>query len=141
MGDIRISQGLRNEIANTIKETIDGGIVTGIKESGMIRIYSGIQPSGPGSKVTAQELLVELIFSSPCAPIPTDGVLIFNEIGLGESILTGKATWARITNGDGKAVFDCDVGSVGSGAILELNSVDVVMGGPIRIKNFTIMVP
>ena len=139
--DIRISQNLRNLMAEAIRKMIDTGEATGTTKPGKIQIYSGIQPANPDTETTFQTLLVELILSLPCAPVPTDGALIFNEIYDGEALDTDKATWARITDGDGVAVFDCDVGTIGSGSTMELNTADIVQGGPIKIKNFTIMIP
>ena len=46
---------------------------------------------------------------------------------------SGTATWARISNSDGVFVMDLDVSvNAGSGDI-KLNSVDVILGGPISI--------
>ncbi len=48
---------------------------------------------------------------------------------------SGRATWARITN-DGSAVFDCDVGELGSGAAIQLNTVELRKGGPLTFQLF-----
>jgi len=42
---------------------------------------------------------------------------------------------------DGTPVFDCDVGTVGSGAFIEMVSTSVVSGAPVAFSSATITMP
>jgi hypothetical protein len=54
---------------------------------------------------------------------------------------TGTATWARVRSSDAAQGFDCDVTATGGGGVIELNTVSIVAGGPVRITAFTFSIP
>jgi len=92
---------------------------------GAIDFYDGEQPPNPNSIITGQTRLFTLGFLSP-AFFPTfEGVADSNSITSGLGIAVGDATWARIIDGNGKHVFDCDVGTVGTTIILDTVVIDI----------------
>jgi hypothetical protein len=85
-------------------------------------------------------VLALLTFADPCAPPAVGGVLTFSPIVEDAAAdATGTATWARLLNSSGVAGADCDVAT--ADATLNLNTVEIVAGGPVRITSFIVTVP
>ena len=128
---IKLSTSVRNNRATQIANAIDSG-----STGGKLEIRSGSRPATGGGAIDTftNILLGELTFSKPCASSIDNGVLSFASIAQDSAANnSGTATWARISNSDGVFVMDLDVSvNAGSGDI-KLNSVDVIMGGPISI--------
>ena len=53
---------------------------------------------------------------------------------------TGTAAWARIADSNGSSVMDIDVSATGGSGALQLNTTNIVIGGPILITSFVISV-
>lgn len=137
MANLRLGTPLRNALCMTVRDLIDaaGG-------PGTIKFYTAPQPENVGVALEEQELLATLTLSYPCAPDPMGGLLQFFPIEEeSDAPKTGKAAWARVYDGDGKAVMDCDVTGPGGGGLIEINTVDIVEGGPVRAKSFAINFP
>lgn len=97
-----------------------------------LAIYTGPKPA-TGAAITTATLLGTVIFSAPAGTI-TDAVLNFAAISEDPSAdATGTAAWCRISDQSLNFVLDGDVGLVGSGAFLELNTLSILAGGPISI--------
>ncbi len=134
---MRVADGTRNAIANAIIAAIDAGA-----GPGTIKFYTGTQPADADDAVTSQTLLAILTFSDPSAPAASAGKITFSVITEDSSAdATGTATWARIEDSDGSNVFDCNVTATGGDGAIELNTVSIVTGGPVRISSFTLTVP
>ena len=134
---MRISTALRNAQADAIAALIDAGA-----GPGTIKIYtagSGM-PAHPAVAITDQTLLGTLTFADPCAAPAADGVLTFDSIvqdaGADDN---GIAAWARISDSDGNAIFDVNVGTADASIIL--NTTNIVAGGPIALTGFTVTIP
>jgi len=111
-----------------------------VRGAGTIKIYDGSQPADADTALSGQTLLAELTFADPSAPAAVNGLLTFNAIVEDSSAdATGTATWARIEDSNSNTIFDCDVGT--SGATINLNSVAIVISGPVSITSFTVTVP
>jgi hypothetical protein len=83
-----------------------------------------------------------LTFSKPCAPDGAAGTLTFSPIREDASAqASGKAVAARVVDGAGNEVFTCDVSGPAGDAVIRLNSDDIVVGGPVRITEFTLTMP
>ena len=137
MATMRIADALRNILADAFTTRIDLG-----SGAGTVRFYTGTQPADADDAIGAQVLLATLTFSDPSAPAASGGVLTFYVITQDSSAdATGTATWARIEDSDGNNVFDCDVSVTGGGAIIELNTVNIIAGGAVRISAFTVSIP
>jgi len=126
---ISLNTNLKNARLTAIKDAIDADT-----NPGTIKIYTGPVPS-PGGAITTQTLLAELTFSKPCGSV-SNGVLTFASITEEDlAPATGTAAWARIADGAGAWVGDCDVGATGSGAAIELNTTSIYQGGIVRITS------
>jgi hypothetical protein len=51
---------------------------------------------------------------------------------------SGTATWARIVNGNGDHVLDCDVSLAGGGGEVELSQVILFAGGLVALVSATL---
>ena len=87
-------------------------------------------------------VLASLEFSRPCAPNPANGSVMFNNIAEDPSArATGTAVKARIVDATGGVVFECDVSDTKGDAVIRLNSNRIVAGGPVRIREFVLVMP
>ncbi|KKN45877.1 hypothetical protein LCGC14_0678720 [marine sediment metagenome] len=136
MANFRITDLTRNQLVQQIQIDIDAGA-----GPGTIKIYDGAQPADADDSLpSGTTLLAQLTFNDPSAPGAAAGVLTFSAITEDSSADdTGTATWARIEDSDGNTIFDCDVGI--AAATIILNSVAIVIGGPVDITSFTVTVP
>lgn len=126
---LKFSTTLRNSRADAITSAVGG--------SGLLRIYDGTRPAGPGTAVTSQVLLAELTCNATFAAAASGGVLTLNAITQDSSAnATGTATWFRIVTSGGTAVLDGDVGT--SGSDLNLTTVSIVATQPVSITSATI---
>lgn len=116
---------LRNSRLNLVRDAIDAAV-----SAGTVKIYSGTRPA-TGGAISGPTLLTSGTFSDPSAPNASGGELTFSAITYTDAVADGTATWARIADGDGNFVADCDVGTSGSGAEIILNSTSFVTGGPV----------
>lgn len=135
---VKLSTAARNELAQTLINKIDEGTTN---PNGKIVIYDGTKPSSPDEAVSTQNVLSEHDLSSPCGTV-SNGVLTFNTIQEDSAANnTGTATWARFFNKDGEAVADATITEVGGGGDLQMNTVNVVAGGPVRFTSLTWTMP
>lgn len=126
---LKFSTTLRNSRADAITTAVGG--------SGLLRIYDGTRPAGPGTAVTSQVLLAELTCNATFAAAASGGVLTLNAITQDSSAnATGTATWFRIVTSGGTAVLDGDVST--SGSDLNLTTVSIVATQPVSISSATI---
>lgn len=136
MAVIKFLTAVKNSALGTIRTAIDAG-----SGAGTIKIYTGAIPTYPSDAIGSQVLLGTLTFSDPCGS-ESGGVFTASAITQDSAAdATGTATWARIADSAGVTVCDVDVGTVGSGASLQMNTTSIVIGGPILITSFTITVP
>lgn len=118
---------VRNARAQAMTNLIDASAA-----AGSITIYAGTAPAGVGA-ITNQIALITIPLSKPCYSSITSGVISLASISEQMVQITGHAGWARIANGDGVAIADMNVGITGSGADIELPTVDLIQGAYIRI--------
>jgi len=111
-------------------------IVTAVGASGLVRIYDGTRPAGPGTAISTQVLLAELTCSATFGTV-SGGVLTVSSITADSSAnATGTATWFRVTTSAGAGVIDGNVGT--SGSDLNLTSTSITTGQSVSITSFTI---
>lgn len=135
MAILRLVTALQTSCITPIMTAIDAG-----SGAGIIEIYNGTIPANANTAVTTQTKLGTLTFSDPSGSV-TSGVFTASAITQDSSAdATGTATWARIKDSTGATVCDIDVTSTGGGGVLQLNTVNVVAGGPILITSFTLNV-
>jgi len=137
MANMRLATAARNALADVFTALIDGA-----GRAGTIALYTGPQPAGANTAVDGQTLLATLTFSLPAAGPAIGGVNTFGAIGEdSDAPASGRATWARICDGAGNPVFDCDVTPPSEGGTMEINTTEIVQGGPVRLRNFIITFP
>lgn len=122
----------RNNQLDEITALVDAG-ATG----GLIKVYDGTRPADADTAVTTQNLLAQLTMSATSFGAAAAGVLTAASITDDTSAdATGTASWFRLTDSDGNAVLDGDVGT--SGSDLNFDSVSFVAGGTISVTSFVI---
>lgn len=135
MAILRLVTALQTACITPIKTAIDAG-----SGPGVIEIYDGTIPATANVAVTTQTKLGTLTFTDPCGTV-TDGVLTMASITQDSSAdAGGTASWARIKDSTGATVCDIDVTSTGGGGVLQLNTVNVVLAGPIIVTSFVLNV-
>lgn len=123
---INLSDAARNAMLDEVTSLIDGE-----RGNGRIELLS-----------SSGMVLASLEFSKPCAPDPANGSVRFNDIAEDVSArASGTAVQARIVDAAGGVVFECDVSDAKGDAVIRLNSNRIVAGGPVRIREFVLVMP
>lgn len=135
MAIIRLLTAVKNSCLTPVKDAIDAGA-----GAGTVKVYTGAIPATPADAIGAQVLLGTLTFSDPCGTIAT-GALTMSAITQDSSAdATGTASWARIADSTGTTVMDIDITTTGGGGTMQLNTTNIVIGGPILISSFVLSV-
>ena len=123
---ISLSDAARNAMVGEVTTLIDG-----VDGNGRIELLSSFGI-----------VLASLACSSPCAQSPINGTVTFNTISEDPSArASGTAVKARIVDAAGGIVFECDVSDTKGDAVIRLNSNRIVAGGPVRIREFVLVMP
>src|SRR5438477_12810450 len=101
------------------------------EQPGRLEIYDGRMPATPETRVRINPvcgsgLIARLTFSKPAFRPPANGEAVARPIAPSAALASGKARWARLSDGDGNPVLDIDVGE--SGAALNLSIVELPEG-------------
>lgn len=135
MAIIRFVTAVKNSCLVPIQTAIDAG-----SGPGTIKIYNGTQPTLASDPVATQTLLGTLTFADPCGSTAS-GSLTMNAITQDSAAdATGTASWARIADSTGATVMDIDITTTGGGGTMQLNTTNIVAGGPILCTSFVISV-
>ncbi len=122
--------------SNSLKQTMMGGIATAIGSSGLMRWYSGTQPTNPDTVLSGNTKLAELPLSATSGT-ETNGVFTFNAITTESSAdATGTATWGSFVTSGGTRCIDFSIGT--SAADLNLNTTSIVAGAAASCSSATI---
>ena len=139
MATIKFRDTTKTAVLNAIKTDIDSG-----GAAAKLRIYSGSIPATPDTAATGT-LLSELTLSYPMGSITGSGATLALEFGAitqdSAANATGVAGYARVVTSGGTSIYDCDVSTTGGGGTLQLNTTNIVAGGPVLVTAFTISVP
>ena len=117
--------------STALRNTRMDAITTAIGTSGFLDIYDGTRPASGG---TATNKLAHLPLSATAAASSSGGVLTFNAITSANALLTGTATWFRVTTSAGVFVIDGSIGT--SGSDLNLTTTSIVSGQPVSVSSF-----
>ena len=129
--------GLTDLAANALLDTLLARIDAG-SGPGVIAIYTSPKPATANAAATGT-LLGTLTFTNPAGAAANARALTFSPITEDSAAdADGTAFWARVKDSAGVTVFDCDVSDGGGSGMIKLNTVAVVMGGPIRITSFVL---
>ncbi len=89
-----------------------------------------------------RRVLASLSFARPCTLSTKEGELTFAPITEDHAARgSGKAVTAQIVDGGGNEIFSCDVSDLKGDGLIQLNTNQIVMGGPVRIRSFTLSMP
>lgn len=128
------------KLSTTARNAMMDAITTAVGNGGLLRIYDGTRPANPAAAITGT-LLGTLTGGSPFAPAASGGVLTANAITQDSSAdATGTASHFRLWKSDGTTAVvdgDCTAG----GADLSLNTLSIVIGGPIVCTAFVLTAP
>jgi hypothetical protein len=127
------------KIATTTRNAMVDLITTAVGASGLLKIYDGTQPAGPGTAVTTQTLLATLSCSATFAAAAASGVLTANAITQANAVASSTATWYRLTTSGGTGVVDGSVGTASSDLVL--NTTSIVALGPVAVTSLTYTAP
>lgn len=133
MAILRLVTAVANSTLTPIQTAIDAG-----SGPGTIKIYDGTQPTLPSDAVTTQTLLGTLTFSDPCGSVSAKTLTMGAITQDSAADSSGTARWARIADSTGATVMDIDITSTGAGGTMQLNTTNIVAGGPILCTAFTI---
>jgi hypothetical protein len=129
--------------ATTVKSAVLAPVIAAIDAgggAGTIKVYTGTIPATPATAIVAQVLLGTLTFSDPCGS-ETGGTITMSAITQDSAAdATGTASWARVQDSTGTVVCDVDITTTGGGGTMQLNTTNIVIGGPILVTAFTITV-
>lgn len=109
-----------------------------------LKVYSGAQPTTPGSAETGT-LLATFTLSDPAfsgTVDVADGTQVtLNAVAAATAAATGTAGWFRLYDGNANGHVDGTVGASGSGANLILSNTAITSGGSVSITGGTITMP
>jgi hypothetical protein len=122
-----VTVAIRNEIIDLFNSKFN---------SGTLKVYAGAVPADVDAALGGATLLGTLSMSATAFPAASGGSAAANAITQDSAAdATGTASFYRAFKSDGTTLIE--QGSVGtSGAQLNLNTVDIVAGGPIQISSF-----
>jgi hypothetical protein len=96
-----------------------------------IRIYGGTRPPSVTS-APSTTLLTQIDLTKPCGTV-ADATLTLTPLADGLILESGIATWARVVNGSGETVFDCDAGEGIGNWVVQLAQSQLTAGGDARM--------
>lgn len=119
-----------------LKANLLAGIATSIGTSGLMRWYSGTQPTNPDTALSGNTMLASLALSSTSGTV-SGGVWTANAITTESSAdNTGTATFGSFLTSGATRHIDFSIGT--SGADLNLNTTSIVAGAAASCTSATI---
>lgn len=97
-----------------------------------VRLYGGTRPvtgAAPGTPLLCE---IEL---NPASAVVSNGTLTIAQFDSGLILSTGSPTWARIVNGSGTHVLDCDAGGPGSTTEIIVTAATLYEGGRVLLAS------
>lgn len=112
-------------------------ITTAVGANGLFRIYDGTPPASANAALAGNTLLAECALSTAYAAAASGGVLTANAIATDSAAnATGTASFYRIYQSNGTTCTEQGLVSDTVGECV-LNTVNLVIGGPIAISSKT----
>jgi len=126
--------------ATALRNAQQDALATFAGNSGLLRIFAGTQPTDPQTPIGAQTVLGTLTMNATAFSAALNGVLTANAITQDSAAdNTGTASFFRLFKSDGNtAVMDGTITATGGGGDMTLNTVSIVVGGPISCTGFAI---
>lgn len=136
MAYLSLVPSVSSSILAQIRDAIDAG-----NAAGVVDIYANIRPTDASTAIAAQTLLGTLTFSDPCGTVSGNTLTMSPITQDSAADATGTATWARISSMNSAVkttVLDIDVTATGGGGTMQMNTTNIVAGGPILIGSFVV---
>ena len=146
MAYISFTDANKLSILTSMRDAIDAGTHSGIME-----VRTGTRPASANDTRTGT-LLGYVVFPDPCSTAPggltAAGLDIKNVTGEDAALLGGVASWGRVCSRTGAdpatailvTCFDVDITALGGGGTAQMNTTNVVVGGPIGVSQFLLTV-
>lgn len=133
----RLAEATANTKCDAAVDSIDVGATN---PAGQVRVYTGTQPATPEDPPTGT-LLVTVELDNPAfgdAGVTTAGVASLAGVPLsGTGAADGTAGWVRIVSAGEAAVVDGEAGATGSGALIEMSTLEVSTGLTVNVTGGT----
>lgn len=123
---VSYSMPVKKARSSAVLSLIDAAIA-----AGKLTLYSGSRPAV--SDLPPDTSLLEMMLANPCGVVNDQAEIVFSPVADAMVASSGVATWARMSDGDGNAVADFDVGLPGSGAAIVMTDTDLKAGSLIRV--------
>lgn len=120
---------------NTTARNAAANGVTGLLNSGTLRIYSGAAPADANAALGSATLLAQLPLSATAFGAAVTGAASANAITAATAAATGTASFFRLVTSAGVATVQGTVGT--SGAELNLTSTAIQSGTQVSVSAFT----
>lgn len=139
---VRISTAARNAGVDAITALVNGG-----SGAGVLRIYTGTQPAGPGTSPSGTLLLAFTLSDPAFAAAASGSAAIDVTPALATTgLAAGTAGYFRIVDsteaaGTGLSVVDGSVTATGGGGDLTLSTTTVSVGLDVEITSLTLTLP
>jgi hypothetical protein len=112
-------------------------VTSAIGASGLMRIYSGTQPTNPDTALSGNTLLAELALSATFAAAASGGVLTASAITADSSAdASGTPTWGTLCTSGAVRKVDFSVGT--TGCDLNLTAATIAAGSQVSVSSATI---
>ena len=95
-----------------------------------VSIYGNTRPATGAAPGASPLVEIEL---NPASAVVSSGTLTIQQFAPGLIMSTGSATWARIVNGNGAHVLDCDAGGPGDPTEIVVSAEILYLGGSVLL--------
>lgn len=132
---VRILAAVRNAMLDEIAAAVDAGA-----SPGYIEIRSGTRPADADTAATGT-VLATITLADPAFSAAASGVLTLDADPdlTATASATGTASWARVYQSGGTAVFDGSVGT--SGTDFTISSTSITSGSTVNLTAGTLTLP
>lgn len=123
---------------------IDAG---GAGAPGRLRVYDGVRPANANAPVTSQTLLVDFTLAFPSfnpASTTTGGATAqadVSGIATVQALASGSASWFRIEDGNGVAIYDGDVTNNAGAGDIKISATAVSVGIDVSVVSLSFTQP
>jgi len=139
MAVFRHSIAMRNAAARLFQQHLDASDKS---IPGQVFVRSGTMPASPDDEPFDGDLLAVLTCQLPSAEEAVDGVLTLLPIQAEQfARASGRATWARAVDGDGRPIADVDITDTNGDGTIRLKRVDVIAGEKVWLNSFVVTQP
>lgn len=111
--------------------------LTSIGSAANLTIYSGTRPATPDAGLSSNIALVVLTWTG-AAGTAANGVITFTAPPSNTAAASGTASWARLANSSGTAIFDFDVTATGGSGDIQVPTVSISAGVTITLTSLTL---